>query len=190
MGQKTGRGKTIHEILVDVQLKIGNPVANPVDLGQSAGMGQYPCRALQGAVAQRFEAFGRQVREHADGHRRDRIDEDPEGAGHVKGWQFGQGQPHGPGNGLQDGVHGRLGANQAVQIGLADHQIQTPGRIARLDHHQVGNAVNVPQKPAATAGHEAAADVDHTGLEKHGGQIDEPGTADPPGAQRRRWYAR
>ena len=65
MGQELGRRKAVHEILVDIELQIGDPLPNPVYFFQATIRAQQHGGAAEGTISQRFESLQWQVRQHA-----------------------------------------------------------------------------------------------------------------------------
>ena len=88
---------------------------------------------------------------------------------------------HAVGDGFQDGVHGGLGADQAVQIRLGDTEVFSGGRLVGGHDGQVSQSVFYPEAIPAALGDQFSPDVDHVGLEQGCGQVDNPGAADATG---------
>ena len=84
MRQELGGAEAVHEFLVDVELQVGDAVADAVDVFQKINRSECQGRTAQGAVSQRFVAFQGQVRQHADGNGRAWVDEGAEGTADKK----------------------------------------------------------------------------------------------------------
>ena len=150
MRQEFSRGKPIHEILVYVQLHVGDAVADLIDPIEAPGIFQHPRGTSQRAVAQAVIACKGKVRDHADGDRGCGVDKGSEGTGDEKRFKILWLQPHAAGDGFQYRVHGRFGADQAVQVRLGDTKGCTRGRLIGGYDGQVCQAVIYGQSiPAA-----------------------------------------
>ena len=74
MRQEFCSAEAIHEILIDVELHVSNALADPIGLIVIfVGLKRQGCTA-QRTVSQRFVRVRRQVRQHADGYGRFRVD--------------------------------------------------------------------------------------------------------------------
>src|SRR6056297_3527373 len=94
MRQESGRIEFIHEFLVDIQFQISQLA---LDLSYSPKMpvvGENQGCSFQGTVAQYLKDPRIQVRQHADGDGRFRVDKGAKGSGHKKSADILKGNPH------------------------------------------------------------------------------------------------
>ncbi len=143
MGQKTGGAEAVHEVLVHIHFQVGDGFGDGLHFFQQAAVQEQFGGPLQRGIAQRDKALPGQVRQEPDGDGPFRVDVVAEGPGNIKPFDVVQGVPHRLHQRSQDGVHGRLGPEQDIQIHLGENQgLPGPGFFGR--RQQVGRPVLHP----------------------------------------------
>jgi len=175
--QEERRGVLVHERVVGRQLQVGHA---PRDLAYLAARidGQQGDVGAEGAgVAQEPEALDGQVGQQTDLDGLLDVDELAERSADQELLDVGDVDPDAAAQHGETGVHGRLRAQQAVDVGLGQDDVATVSGLGRPGDHVLEAVLRLPDAGRVEAAGEASALEQRSGHEQLGQHVDQAATA-------------